>query len=99
VDKPQRAITSPAEYAEHKKKQSIKQADHELKIVRQMDSRDGRYIMMWTLKKLGYQENIVDLNANVYGKTAKQAVANDIVKELKRICPASFMQMEIEAQE
>jgi len=96
VDKPQRAITSRAEYAEQQKKQSIKQADHEIDVLRQMETPQGRRIMMWVLKKLGYQENILDTNAQVYHKVAKQAVANDIVRELKRVCPANFMQMEQE---
>ena len=92
-------ITSKAEYQAKQDELKLKQRQHELDITRQMESPQGRRIMMWFLEKLGYMQNIVATNASVYGMTAKQAVANDIVRELKKACTDSFMLMEKEAQD
>ena len=92
-------ITSKSAYKEQQDAIKLKTMQHELDISKQMETPQGRRIMMWFLDKLGYMQNIVATNASVYGMTAKQAVANDIVRELKKVCPESFMQMEREAQD
>jgi hypothetical protein len=71
---------------------------HENMITRQMETQLGRMFVMHVLGKLGYMQNIVDTNASVYGKTAKQAVANDLAKEIKKVCPSEFLRMEQEAE-
>jgi hypothetical protein len=63
-------------------------------INKQMETKPGRDFVKYVLDKLGYMQNIMDTNASVYGKTAKQAVANDISRDIKKICPELFMQME-----
>jgi hypothetical protein len=67
-------------------------------IKKQMDTQTGRSFVFYILEKLLYNQNIADTNASVYGKTAKQAVANDIVKEIKKTCPELILKMEEEAE-
>lgn len=63
-------------------------------INKQMETTTGRMFVKYVLDKLGYMQNINDTNASVYGKTAKQAVANDITRDIKKHCPELFMKME-----
>lgn len=63
-------------------------------IQQQMNGQTGRAFVAYVLDKLGHGQNITDTNASVYGKTAKQAVSNDISRDIKRVCPELFMKME-----
>lgn len=88
---------TPDRQAEEKQKQAeLAQARFEHMINLQMNTKDGRMFVKYVLDKCGYGQNITDTNASVYGKTAKQAVANDISRDIKKICPALFMKMENE---
>jgi hypothetical protein len=88
-------IRDPKE-KEKREQAELKQAKFENMIRLQMSTPVSRTFVAYVLDKLGYMQNIVETNASVYGKTAKQAVANDIAREIKKVCPDLFMQMESE---
>lgn len=77
---------------EQKQLQAVRIAD----LVEQMESKKGRRFVWGVLKSMLYQTPIIDTNASVYGKVAKQAVAIELVKELKACCRDLFYAMEIE---
>ena len=77
---------------EQKLLQMIKTAD----IVDQMTTAQGRRFVWIILKALLYQTPVIDTSASVYGKTAKQAVAIKLAKELKTCCRDLFYTMENE---
>ena len=97
--KTNRTIRTREAHEDSQNQMDLKRKQRELDLTRQMETAQGRRVIMLVLDKLGYQQNIGDMNAAVYGKTAKQAVANDLAKELKRINPENFMLMEIESQD
>jgi hypothetical protein len=76
----------------------MKRLNNENMIRKQMSTPVSRSFVWHVLTKLGYMQNILETNATVYGKTARQAVANDICREIKKICPSEFMLMEQESE-
>jgi len=96
---PTRTINSRAEHDRLQDKMELRKKQRELDLKKQMETPQGRRFVFYVLDSLGWQKNILETNAAVYGRTAKQAVANDLVKELKKLSPENFMLMEIEAQE
>lgn len=97
MSNPIMSMASPK--AKQKQDQARLSADRkENMIMRQMETSVGRDFVWHVLKQLGYMQNITDTNASVYGRTAKQAVANDLAREIKKICPELFMRMENEKE-
>lgn len=83
---------------EQQEQNELAQLNHENMIRKQMETPVGRAFVWHVLCKLGYMQDIIDTNASVYHKTAKQTVSNYLVKEIKKVCPELFMQMEREGE-
>jgi len=79
-----------------KQEAELQRMQHENMIKRQMETPQGRMFVWHVLGKLGYRQNITATNASVYGACAKQTVANDIEREIKKVCPSEFLRMEQE---
>ena len=77
---------------EVKQIQAVRAAD----LIDQMETPKGRRFVWGILKTLLYQTPVIEANASVYGKVAKQAVAIELAKELKSCCRDLFYEMEIE---
>lgn len=90
------AITSGAQLREHQAKRDMAEARRIADVIDQMSTPKGRRYVWNIIKNLGYQEQITEANATVYGRVAKQAVAISMVKEMKHRCRDLFYQMEIE---
>jgi hypothetical protein len=90
------AVTKPRQLQDIKEQQEMQGAIRAADLADQLGTAVGRRYVWQVLKNLLYQESITDTNAGVYGKVAKQAVATQMVKEMKSRCRDLFYLMEIE---
>ena len=90
------AINNPAQFQKMQNEKERSDAIRTADVIDQMDTPKGRRYVWQVLKTLGYQTAITDTNAGVYGKVAKQAVAVEMVREMKCKCRDLFYAMEIE---
>ena len=62
----------------------------------QMSTPQGRKWTWNILRSLGYSDPIQEINAKAYGLAAKQEVALNLAKRLKKHCRDHFYLMEVE---
>lgn len=90
------AVTNQKQFQELEERRKLQDAVKTIDLGDQLGTAVGRRYVWQVLKNLLYQEPITDTNAGVYGKVAKQAVAIQMVKEMKTRCRDLFYIMETE---